>query len=149
MSHRFLGFLDLPNEFIILSLRDIHRSTRNRSDFEEVLQNMSNMPIALRCLLVDRYNENDFLLEEQELNDLRVSLEDAEHLFEVTISKKLHVCELLCKMEGSCSVCLEKYKEGEELRILHCSHEFHADCIKIWLLCKNVCPLCKAIGIPI
>ncbi|GKC38004.1 E3 ubiquitin protein ligase MBR2-like protein isoform X1 [Tanacetum coccineum] len=100
-------------------------------------------------LWVARYSENDFLLEEQELNDLRVSLEDAEHLFEVTISKKLHVCELLCKMEGSCSVCLEKYKEGEELGILHCSHEFHADCIKIWLLCKNVCPLCKAIGIPI
>ncbi|GKC08664.1 hypothetical protein Tco_1000274 [Tanacetum coccineum] len=99
MSHRFLRFLDLPNEFIILYLRDIHRSTRNRSDFEEVLQNTSNMAIALRCLLVDRYSENDFQLEEQELNDLRVSLEDAEHLFEVTISKKLHVRELLCKME--------------------------------------------------
>ncbi|GKD04161.1 hypothetical protein Tco_1179135 [Tanacetum coccineum] len=111
-----------PNEFIILYLRDIHRSTRNRSDFEEVLQNMSNMPIALRCLLVDRYIEHDFLLEEQELNDLRVFLEDAKHLFEVTISKKLHVCELLCKMEGSYAVCLEKYKEGEELGILHCSH---------------------------
>nr|GEY27773.1 hypothetical protein [Tanacetum cinerariifolium] len=104
---------------------------------------MSNMPIALRCLLVDRYNENDFLLEEQELNDLRVSLEDAKHLFEVTISKKLHVCELLCKMEGSCSVCLKKYKEGEELGILHCSHEFHTDCIKIWLLCKKCLSVIK------
>ncbi|GJR59678.1 E3 ubiquitin protein ligase RING1 [Tanacetum coccineum] len=129
MIHRFLCFLDLPNEFTILYLRDKHRSTRNRSDFEEVLQNMSNMPIASRCLFIDMYSENDFHLEEQELNDLRVSLEDVEDLFEVTISKKLHVCELLCKIEGSCSFCLEKYKEGEELGILHRSHEFHADCI--------------------
>ncbi|GJZ54455.1 probable E3 ubiquitin-protein ligase RHG1A [Tanacetum coccineum] len=102
---------------------------------------MMSMPIALRGLLVDRYSENDFQLEEQELNDLRVSLEDAEHLFEETISTKLHVFKLLCKMEGSCSVCLKKYKEGQELGILHCSHEFHADYIKHWLSCKNVCPL--------
>ncbi|GKD43559.1 E3 ubiquitin protein ligase RING1 [Tanacetum coccineum] len=149
MSHRFVRLLDLPNEFIIGYLRDIHRSTHNRNDFEEALQNMMSMPIALRGLLVDRYSENDFQLEEQELNDLRVSLEDVEHLFEETISTKLDVFKLLCKMEGSCSICLKKYKEGQEVGILHCSHEFHADCIKHWLSCKNVCPLCKAIGIPI
>ncbi|GJZ72361.1 hypothetical protein Tco_0636212 [Tanacetum coccineum] len=123
MSHRFLRFLDLPNEFIILYLRDIHRSTHNRSDFEEVLQNTSNMAIALRCLLVDRYSENDFQLEEQELNDLRVSLEDAEHLFEVTISKKLHVCELLCKMEGSSKKDLNKAKEKMLMESVNCSVE--------------------------
>ncbi|GKA42109.1 hypothetical protein Tco_0734769 [Tanacetum coccineum] len=121
MSHRFVRLLDLPNEFIIGYLQDIHRSTRNRSDFEAALQNMMSMPIALRGLLVDRYSENDFKLEEQELNNLRVSLEDVEHLFEETISTTL-----------MCLNCFARWK-----------------CIKHWLLCKNVCPLCKAIGIPV
>ncbi|GJT60176.1 11-beta-hydroxysteroid dehydrogenase 1B-like protein [Tanacetum coccineum] len=89
---------------------------------------MSNMSIALRCLFVDRYSENDFQLEEQELNDLRVSLEDVEHLFKVTISKKLHVRELLCNMEGSCSV-----KHGVIDHLLHACYPGN------WHECVDLC----------
>nr|GEV76216.1 hypothetical protein [Tanacetum cinerariifolium] len=138
MKYKVLvGNVPLENSQNILEIGLFHLTVFNESE-EAVTKHCGR-----------RYRDNNFLLEEQELNDLRVSLKDAEHLFEVTISKKLHVCELLCKMKGSSSVCLKKYKEGEELGILHCSHEFHTDCIKIWLLCKNVFPLCKAIGIPI
>ncbi|MQL81770.1 hypothetical protein Taro_014234 [Colocasia esculenta] len=46
--------------------------------------------------------------------------------------------------EGSCVICLESYKDKDELGILKCGHDYHADCIKKWLLMKNVCPICKA-----
>nr|GEU62576.1 hypothetical protein [Tanacetum cinerariifolium] len=72
---------------------------------------MMSMPVALRGLLVDRYSENDFQLKEQELNYLRVSLEDAEHLFEKTISTKLHVFKLLGKMEGD----IKNFQKNEKL----------------------------------
>ncbi|KAF8395202.1 hypothetical protein HHK36_019145 [Tetracentron sinense] len=46
--------------------------------------------------------------------------------------------------EGNCSICLEQYKNREEVGVLKCGHDYHAGCIKKWLLIKNVCPICKA-----
>lgn len=44
-----------------------------------------------------------------------------------------------------CAICLEDYKEGEELRFLPCTelHHFHVDCVDQWLERKKCCPLCK------
>ncbi len=46
-----------------------------------------------------------------------------------------------------CSICLEDFIEGEELRLLpKCLHMFHHECIVQWLtLQKNVCPLCSVV----
>jgi len=33
----------------------------------------------------------------------------------------------------TCSICLEEYLVGDELRILPCKHEFHTSCIDQWL----------------
>ncbi|XP_073100310.1 uncharacterized protein [Elaeis guineensis] len=46
--------------------------------------------------------------------------------------------------ELKCAICLEEYRGGESLGRLNCGHDFHASCIKQWLLIKNVCPICKA-----
>ncbi|RWR83013.1 putative E3 ubiquitin-protein ligase HIP1 isoform X2 [Cinnamomum micranthum f. kanehirae] len=42
-----------------------------------------------------------------------------------------------------CSICQEEYVEGEDLGTLDCGHDFHTDCIKQWLMVKNICPICK------
>ena len=43
-----------------------------------------------------------------------------------------------------CSVCLEEYTMGEQLRLLPCKHTFHTDCILPWLTERSpMCPLCK------
>ncbi|XP_022777083.1 probable E3 ubiquitin-protein ligase RHG1A [Durio zibethinus] len=42
-----------------------------------------------------------------------------------------------------CCVCQEEYNDGEDLGTLECGHNFHADCIKQWLMHKNLCPICK------
>ena len=37
-------------------------------------------------------------------------------------------------VEGECSICLDEFVEGEEVKQLPCSHFFHAPCIDGWLL---------------
>ncbi|KAK7331059.1 hypothetical protein VNO77_25270 [Canavalia gladiata] len=43
----------------------------------------------------------------------------------------------------ACCICQEDYAEGEEIGRLDCVHRFHLECIKHWLVRKNVCPICK------
>ncbi|XP_040997835.1 probable E3 ubiquitin-protein ligase RHG1A isoform X2 [Juglans microcarpa x Juglans regia] len=42
-----------------------------------------------------------------------------------------------------CCICQEEYNVGDDLGTLECGHNFHADCIKQWLMQKNLCPVCK------
>ncbi|KAK8309134.1 hypothetical protein V6Z12_D02G107400 [Gossypium hirsutum] len=41
----------------------------------------------------------------------------------------------------------EEYNDGEDIGTLECGHGFHADCIKQWLMHKNLCPICKTTGL--
>lgn len=44
----------------------------------------------------------------------------------------------------SCIICQDEFKDQEKIGVLRCEHEYHADCLKKWLLVKNVCPICKS-----
>ncbi|XP_005912304.1 E3 ubiquitin-protein ligase RNF6 [Haplochromis burtoni] len=43
----------------------------------------------------------------------------------------------------ACSVCINEYVQGNKLRRLPCSHEFHVHCIDRWLSENNTCPICR------
>ncbi|GJN13789.1 hypothetical protein PR202_gb00534 [Eleusine coracana subsp. coracana] len=40
---------------------------------------------------------------------------------------------------------MKDYKEGKRLRVMPCEymHRFHGKCIKKWLSCSHLCPLCR------
>jgi hypothetical protein len=41
-----------------------------------------------------------------------------------------------------CSICTEDFKEGEDMRVLPCNHQFHPNCIDPWLInVSGTCPL--------
>lgn len=43
-----------------------------------------------------------------------------------------------------CIICQCDYENRDKIGTLDCGHEYHAGCLKKWLLVKNVCPICKS-----
>ncbi|CAK8543830.1 unnamed protein product [Lathyrus sativus] len=51
--------------------------------------------------------------------------------------------------EGSCVICLEEYKNMDDVGTLKtCGHDYHVSCIKKWLSMKKLCPICKSSVLP-
>ncbi|EOX90781.1 zinc finger protein [Theobroma cacao] len=43
-----------------------------------------------------------------------------------------------------CCVCLSGMKEGDDMRVLPCLHQFHRVCVDRWLDgCRKNCPVCR------
>ncbi|KAH0456611.1 hypothetical protein IEQ34_014518 [Dendrobium chrysotoxum] len=48
------------------------------------------------------------------------------------------------KEDAQCSICLGEYEDKEMLRILPaCFHNFHLNCIDVWLQKQSTCPICR------
>ncbi|CAO2165865.1 unnamed protein product [Urochloa humidicola] len=43
----------------------------------------------------------------------------------------------------ACIICQEEYQVKDCIGTLDCSHSYHAECVKQWLMVKNLCPICK------
>lgn len=51
--------------------------------------------------------------------------------------------------QDSCVICLCEFENGDQLMVLPCDHEFHAECVSPWLLKKSSkCPICKTSCMP-
>lgn len=49
---------------------------------------------------------------------------------------------------SECAVCLERFKTGENCRLLtNCNHSFHLKCIDSWLIQTPYCPICRTIAL--
>jgi len=45
--------------------------------------------------------------------------------------------------DEQCDICFGAMQVGERKRILVCGHEFHANCVQIWLKEHSTCPKCR------
>ncbi|AQK97150.1 putative RING zinc finger domain superfamily protein isoform X1 [Zea mays] len=43
----------------------------------------------------------------------------------------------------ACIICQEEYQARDCVGTLDCGHRYHAECVKQWLMVKNLCPICK------
>ncbi|GAB4858215.1 hypothetical protein Ancab_009612 [Ancistrocladus abbreviatus] len=43
---------------------------------------------------------------------------------------------------AKCVICYMKYKEGQYITTLPCTHQYHRDCINRWLEENKTCPIC-------
>lgn len=43
-----------------------------------------------------------------------------------------------------CSICLEKFSEGEGVIRLPCGHMYHHACLEPWMQAHQLCPYCRA-----
>jgi E3 ubiquitin-protein ligase RNF115/126 len=45
-------------------------------------------------------------------------------------------------LDDQCTICMEKYNLGQELKLLPCTHIFHSNCIETYLIEFSIqCPL--------
>jgi hypothetical protein len=46
--------------------------------------------------------------------------------------------------ENICAICLDEEEINEEWCKLSCSHNYHKNCIRVWILTKTNCPECRS-----
>lgn len=63
-------------------------------------------------------------------------------------ARRVKVCAVpafMMFMDKSCPVCLMELRDQEELAELpKCTHQFHKECLRMWLGKADTCPTCRA-----
>jgi len=47
------------------------------------------------------------------------------------------------RYHGECSICLEDFEAEDEIKVPHCGHAFHKDCLRRWLRRERTCAFCR------
>uniref|UniRef100_A0A2N9FMA2 RING-type E3 ubiquitin transferase n=1 Tax=Fagus sylvatica TaxID=28930 RepID=A0A2N9FMA2_FAGSY len=119
----------------------------------EAIMMADRLPVYGSRNLSDRYRDMRLDVDNMSYEELLALGERIGHvntgLSENMISKSLmetaYSSSELVLEEASCAICLEEYKNDEEVgTVKNCGHDYHVDCIKKWLFIKNACPICKA-----
>ena len=69
-------------------------------------------------------------------DDIKNDLPEPFHLDKTKLEK------IIKSKNEKCLICLEIFKENNQVLYLPCSHLFHSVCILRWLLKHNKCPIC-------
>lgn len=70
---------------------------------------------------------------------LKARSSEAKRVSNISVNAAFVIC-----MHNSFWILQGEYEKQESIGVLNCGHEYHIDCIKKWLLVKNICPICKS-----
>uniref|UniRef100_A0A2P2KX61 RING-type E3 ubiquitin transferase n=1 Tax=Rhizophora mucronata TaxID=61149 RepID=A0A2P2KX61_RHIMU len=99
-------------------------------------------------LLIQRWEYQELLALEERIGDVSTGLSEETILRLMKQKKYTAVTTESPSDVEPCCICQEGYTDGDDLGILDCGHDFHADCIRQWLTHKNLCPICKMTALP-
>ncbi|KAK7352419.1 hypothetical protein VNO80_17841 [Phaseolus coccineus] len=95
---------------------------------------------------VDNMSYEELLALEERIGNVSTGLSEETVL--KFLKQKKHSVEKETQIDAEpCCVCQEDYGDGDDIGTLDCGHDFHSDCIKQWLMHKNLCPICKTTGL--
>ncbi|KAK7291109.1 hypothetical protein RIF29_06002 [Crotalaria pallida] len=95
---------------------------------------------------VDNMSYEELLALEERIGNVSTGLSE-ETVLKHLKRKKYSVATGSQHEAEPCCVCQEEYKDGDDMGSLNCGHDFHTDCVKQWLMHKNLCPICKTTGL--
>ncbi|KAF5462564.1 hypothetical protein F2P56_018558 [Juglans regia] len=124
--------IDLPEFYQVVNLMDHNRDTR--LDVEEHVSYEELLALGEQI-----GNINTGLSMEMITSQLRTKTYES---FATINNLEEATCE--DQEPDLCVICQDEYKNQENIGLLDCGHEYHADCLKKWLLVRNVCPICKS-----
>ncbi|KAL8484103.1 hypothetical protein ACS0TY_026701 [Phlomoides rotata] len=95
---------------------------------------------------IDNMSYEDLLALGERIGSVSTGLSDG--LISKSLTESIYCSSDLCQDEGMCVICLEEYKNMDDVGTLKvCRHDFHVSCIRKWLSMKNLCPICKTAAI--
>lgn len=101
------------------------RARLHQTVMQQNMENAQHFFLAALAARIDEESNNDEIL----------------NLIPLLPVRKLESKDTL--PEGHCTVCLEEWEEGDEVKALPCMHDFHSVCIDPWLANTGKCPLCQ------
>ncbi|XP_061343173.1 probable E3 ubiquitin-protein ligase RHG1A isoform X2 [Gastrolobium bilobum] len=95
---------------------------------------------------VDNMSYEELLALEERIGNVSTGLSE-ETVLKLLKQKKYSI-ETESQLDAEpCCVCQENYGDGDDIGTLDCGHDYHSNCIKQWLMHKNLCPICKTTGL--
>ena len=149
------------HNFPNISISDNSNNMRIGMDFQNSnFQNitLNNQNNELSDFSVDSSEEDSFssgygsfeegdILSETEENSVPGLKKSDIYKIPTSLFKGKKTTELPMKKKGEkytkCSICLLDYIKNDILRNLKCSHNFHKNCIDVWLEKSGSCPVCR------
>ncbi|XVF01278.1 hypothetical protein REPUB_Repub04eG0074100 [Reevesia pubescens] len=96
---------------------------------------------------VDDMSYEELLALEERIGDVSTGLNE-ETILKLMKQQKYSSATTESSQElEPCCICQEEYADGDDTGTLDCGHDFHTNCIKQWLMLKNLCPICKTTGL--
>ncbi|XP_044508099.1 E3 ubiquitin-protein ligase MBR2-like [Mangifera indica] len=97
---------------------------------------------------VDNMSYEELLALEERIGNVSTGLSEETILKLMKQKKYMSIAIEVPLDQEPCCICQEDYMDGDDLGMLDCGHDFHNNCIKQWLMQKNLCPICKTTALP-